>query len=564
MNNNTFHPALLQLLRMRSVARLRCLRRRLAAPRRLVLSLIAAFLAMLWLGNAVVSILYRESADPELLRVWIPFGFALYGLWHLIKAAYRRPDQAIEWSPAERDLLEGGPFTRNQLLSYRLATVLGAATLKAACFAALMVPDLPLPPAGFLGALIALTFLELWRMNVETTACGVDRETYTKLRAGVLVCVATAVVATIVMTLCALPDLDASHQPVALLILKQLGTSVVQLKSTAIGQIACAPFDLFASVVLADHYDGIFAARLVLGVLVVVAMVRLTYRVDRFFQHRSADRECRAYLQHSVIERPVRTPVDAKKHARRLPWPGRNSALAWRQMLGARHYWVSLVIAFSPPAILALIPLIIYRDARLAFMNVYGGIAFYSLLLLPAALRFDFRRDIDRMVLLKSLPVSPFAMVVGQLVAPVVLASVFQLCVLLAAILIRPIEPGYLIIGWLFLIPMNITIFALDNLLFLFFPFRKNQEGLEIFLRTTLTFTAKGLLFAIVLFVVVAWALLVGKIVHQLFPGADVQFGKRLLFSTGIGVMVLAAAATTVRLTVRAFTRFDASQDVPV
>ncbi len=563
MNSSTFHPALVRLLRLRSIARLRRLRRRLSSPRRLVLSTLACLLALLWLGNAITSILFRASADPEMLRRWVPLGFAVYGLWHLVKAAYRRPEQGIEWSPAERDLLEGGPFSRHQLLSYRLATVFGAAVLKAACFTALMVPDLKLRLPGFVGALTALTFLELWRMNVEITACGVGKATYMKLRGGVLLCVAAALFTTITIAVYSLPAVETARLPAVLVILKHLGTSAAQLESTLVGQIICAPFQLFSDVILADHYSGLLALRMALGILAVLAMVGMTYRVDRFFQRRRVEHEQHTYLKTRVGRKPARAATAAARNAGVLPWRGGGVALAWRQLLGARHYWISVLIAFSAPTFLALIPLVVYRDSRLAFMNVFGGLAFYSLLLLPAALRFDFRRDVDRMVLLKSLPMSPRATVVGQLVAPVALASVYQLCVLLAAAVIRPIGPGFVVAGWLLLIPMNISIFALDNLLFLLYPYRQNQEGLEVFLRTTLTFTAKGILFALVLAVMAGWALLAGALVHKLAPGTDARVGTRFLFIAGMGVMVVSAAFMTVRLTIRAFGRFDASQDVP-
>ena len=238
-------------------------------------------------------------------------------------------------------------------------------------------------------------------------------------------------------------------------------------------------------------------------------------------------------------------------------------ALFRRQMLGARHHFISLLIAFSAPALLALIPLFFCRTGHGAFLNVYGGLAFYSLLLLPAALRFDFRRDLDRMLLLKSLPLTSKTTVLGQLAAPVVLASIFQLCVLVVAAWLRPMPMYYLGIGWLMMLPMNLLIFALDNLLFLLYPYRHNQEGLEIFLRTTLTFTAKGILFAVALAAVAAWALAAGWLVRHFGLGRDVHESTRMLFLGGIGLLLAGSALVATRMTIVAYERFDPSQDVP-
>ena len=57
----------------------------------------------------------------------------------------------------------------------------------------------------------------------------------------------------------------------------------------------------------------------------------------------------------------------------------------------------------------------------------------------------------------------------------------------------------------LVMIPLNVLVFGLDNLIYLLYPYRVQQEGLEIFLRTMLTFTGKGLLFAVGLAAMSAW-----------------------------------------------------------
>ena len=49
----------------------------------------------------------------------------------------------------------------------------------------------------------------------------------------------------------------------------------------------------------------------------------------------------------------------------------------------------------------------------------------------------------------------------------------------------------------LVMMPLNVLVFGLDNLIYLLYPYRLQQEGLEIFVRTMLTFTGKGLLFAL-------------------------------------------------------------------
>ncbi len=63
-----FHPATLELLRLQSRGRRRRLWQRFRQKRRLALSVVAAALAVIWLGNAVMTVWLRESASPDTLR----------------------------------------------------------------------------------------------------------------------------------------------------------------------------------------------------------------------------------------------------------------------------------------------------------------------------------------------------------------------------------------------------------------------------------------------------------------------------------------------------------------
>ena len=79
------------------------------------------------------------------------------------------------------------------------------------------------------------------------------------------------------------------------------------------------------------------------------------------------------------------------------PWPG-------RQLVGARRHWGSLLTAMIAPAVFASAPCFVIADPHMALLSTTGTLAFYTFLLLPTALRFDFRRDLDRLATLKGLP----------------------------------------------------------------------------------------------------------------------------------------------------------------
>ena len=177
------HPALRQLLRSQTAAKWRRLRRAFSSRRRGVLAILAASLAVVWCGNVIMSVLLREPTSPERFARLVPTGLFVYAMWHVLKTAFKRPDDAIEWTSAEREFVCAAPFERHELIFYRLASILNATLAKAACFTLLMLPDLRQPLGGLVGMLLALIFLDLLRLIVEITAHGLGTTTYRRFRA---------------------------------------------------------------------------------------------------------------------------------------------------------------------------------------------------------------------------------------------------------------------------------------------------------------------------------------------------------------------------------------------
>jgi hypothetical protein len=237
--------------------------------------------------------------------------------------------------------------------------------------------------------------------------------------------------------------------------------------------------------------------------------------------------------------------------------------LAWRQLLGARRHWGSLLTAMIAPAVLACAPCFVVADPSIAFLATAGTLAFYTFLLLPTALRFDFRRDLDRLATLKGLPITPAAVVIGQTLCPVLLATLFQSAVLALAIVARSLPPQALFIAILVMIPLNALVFSLDNLIYLLYPYRVQQEGLEIFLRTMLTFTGKGLLFTIGLVVVSIWgfaAAIWGRALSNWTGGA---LDASVVFTAGMIVGPSLLAALVLWALCRAYRDMDPIEDLP-
>jgi len=329
------------------------------------------------------------------------------------------------------------------------------------------------------------------------------------------------------------------------------------------------PFQLFGKITVTDTLDIAWAGSAALGLTWVVVLGAVVVRLDGWWASVRATREKAEYP--AKLERDVR-PDDEMQSGRlracssrmsvsvRLPWLGGAGPIAWRQWIGARKHGGSLVVAMALPGILALLPVWVCQDGAQAAVQVSAAVIFYSFLLLPTALKFDFRRDITRMIVLKALPVRSVAVVVGQILTPACLAFVFQATVLSIAMLIRPFSPATLLATLLILVPLNFLIFAIDNLVYLLSPYRLNQEGIEIFLRTTLTFTAKGVIFTVGITATFLSSFAAKRIADQLAGVID----PAMVFVIGNGIMLWLATGLTTLLLARVYDRFDPSQDMPL
>ncbi|HJQ82067.1 MAG TPA: hypothetical protein VJ828_19030, partial [Lacipirellulaceae bacterium] len=300
---------------------------------------------------------------------------------------------------------------------------------------------------------------------------------------------------------------------------------------------AALPFQPFIDLIVAEKVStakiGLAAASFGIVTLLATVVIALYATIAR----RVADRERRNYRitnEHSSDAPSAQNELGEilqtgfAPSLRHVPWWGGAGALMWRQLIGARRCWGSLLTAMIAPAVLACAPCFVIANANIALLATAATLAFYTFLLLPTAVRFDFRRDLDRMAMFKSLPIAPAAAVIGQTIGPVLIATLFQTVVLAFAINARSLPPYYLFFTMLVMLPMNALVFNLENLIFLLYPYRIQQEGLEIFVRTMLTFTGKGLLFALGLGAMTIWG----------FAAADLTRG--LSHWTGIGINAFA------------------------
>jgi hypothetical protein len=312
---------------------------------------------------------------------------------------------------------------------------------------------------------------------------------------------------------------------------------------------------------LTESWTTIDAARLIVSGVVLSAAFFGLIAVDKIFTRR---RRMLERNQFAAIEHGRRTGEgNATGTAKiRLHMPLRIfgiGPLAWRQWQGAKRYRTSLFVAIVVPFLLSCMPAFSGVKGIYLVMNLIGGLAFYSFLLLPTALKFDFRRDVDRLAVLKTLPISPLGVIAGQLATPVLITSIFQAVVLLSSMLVCPFHAGYLFVAAAVLVPFNVFIFGLENLIFIWYPHRMHQEGIQVFLRSILAFTAKSLMFGVTLALTYGWVGASNQIAENMLGDNRAAIG---IFSVGMFTALGIITALTVLLLARSFERIDPSRDL--
>ncbi len=143
------------------------------------------------------------------------------------------------------------------------------------------------------------------------------------------------------------------------------------------------------------------------------------------------------------------------------------------------------------------------------------------------------------------------------------IATLFQFGVLAFAIAARSLPPRQLFTAMLVMIPLNVLVFGLDNLIFLLYPYRMQQEGLEIFLRTILTFTGKGLLFTLGLMAMSAWGLAAAALTHRIAHWTGGATDAHLVFALGMIGGTSSLAAFVLYGVCRTYRNMNPIEDVP-
>jgi hypothetical protein len=252
------------------------------------------------------------------------------------------------------------------------------------------------------------------------------------------------------------------------------------------------------------------------------------------------------------------------------------TALFWKNLVSAGQIF-TLRMAISIALVLVFVFLGVGRgvyssNVFMAMSIVIAVLLFWSVLIGPQVLRQDLRQDLELADVLKSYPIKRWQIVLGELLAPAVMLSVAQWCLLMlgaACLLQPPTRPAPSLVlaitaGAAVLCPMfNLILLLIPNAAVLLFPSwiqigREGPRGVEatgqriIFMLGQLvvfavTLVPAGVMFALAFFLA---GLALGH--TMAIPLASLAAALVLAVEAGFGVMLLG----------RLFEGFDLSVEV--
>ena len=538
------HP-LIVLLKLQLRSSMRRASRSIKTLRGAFFFTLAVVAIILWLGPNLFVVLFAERNGSEAAREIIPLALLTTFVFSVAAADM---DRAIYFTPAEIDFLFPAPFTRQELIAYKLGKTLSGVPLTALCFTVLCLRHVAWWLAAYVGFSLALIFIQLIRMLLVLAGQAMTEENFIKTRKLILFSVALLLVTGLAQTLFPAQQtgpVDLAHG----------------IRQSVSGSVLLAVFDVFALTITADNLNPALIQWGAVATVINLVLCLLIMRLDETSLEISLTKSQKIYERLDRLRRSggiAVTSVPGSVRWRLPQFPRLSGAgpIARRQLTDALRNARGLIGLLFLMAI-SVGPVLLVGSRRGGGAGSLSGGFIWMSVFVPMMFRFDFRRDVDHMDWLKLLPLRPMVIVVGELIAPVLITLGLQILLLsgLAPFVEGPRWP--LLLALLFALPFNVLLFGIENLMFLLFPVRVtaviSMADLQSFGRQMALSLAKVLLLA----PVCALAIILGAVAYS---AADDSW---LAFAIVAWLTLALAAALTVPCVAWAFRRFDLSRDMP-
>ncbi len=452
--------SLLLLSKLRFQAQLRKLRRTLSTPKGFLMALVAVSFFSLTLLPYLLSRNLPRAVPEEHLPVvtWFMHPAALFAFWvfSLVGSHFKSP---IAFSMPEVEFLFPGPFTRHELLIFKLAVSM----LGTLGFAILMPLVLPMVwgPAALVGIWLALTFMQ-WSTILLTLGASWLGTRYRLV-------LALVVLVFVSLTGLSLWNAGALDQNLS------LHQQLLAVEGSWAVRAALAPFAVFSRVMTSESLPELSAFALPAAAMNLLAAVAIL-ALDRVFLEASLEASQRRYEIMERLKRSGGLPTVAGRSRPRMgltTFPRLHGAgtIAWRQSLemfrSSGRMLLALPAAIIPMAVLATL------SSRRSGMPPEALVIAITLMIgfmITTMMQLGLRNDLDHVDVIKSLPISPSMIVWGSIGASILYITLVQAAAVLAILaVLRQWVPSA---AWALALalPINVLTVGIDSALVLLFP----------------------------------------------------------------------------------------------
>ena len=520
----------LLILRLRGGLRQRLLQ--LASLRGLLFTI--AFGAIIWFlvtsnGSSDTRFLGPAVLDRQAMSAQIMTFMPLSMLGLSLLTVLMTTGPTFHFSPNEINFLFTGPFRRRDLILYKFCAYVAGVTLTSLFITLIAPPQTGSALSVFFASLLTLVFVQLNSAVIGMAGNAVEGSRFAKLRWPATALLG-AIGAATVLYAWVMPD-------------RGIIDLLSEFRHSWIGSIILIPYIVFAKLFVASSVSQLALWALV-AVVINAALLHAVILLDARTTDRSLAENARLSNRWDRIKQggsfwaTQRTEV---RSLRRAPIAGGLGAIAWRQVLNALRNSYKLFIIFVglaaciPPISSALGAPV--TDLQ-TLMIVYVFIAF----ILPRNLICDFRGDLSRMEIYKTLPIAPWRICAGQLVVQVLLAYVIALTIIASALVFEDsVTTKAALILAAFALPLTFLIYAVENTVHLLFPTKLVAMGradFEFLGRSIVEFIAK----TIFVFASMAASGAVGLVTFKMMGATLVLTGvASWLTLTLIGLLTLVA-----------------------
>lgn len=521
-----------------------------------LLTIISLILILSWVTMTCGGMAFStttESAGAETLEKidrWAPFALLAYAALVVGTSSGTAP---IAFTPAEIQFLFSAPFTRRQLLTYKLVNqfLLSLPICIFMTFGLRRVAGST--PRAFVTAFLAFTFLQLFALAVSFVAATLGAIAYSRTRKVVLF-------ALVVALAWAAGQALRRNEPA-----EDMLETLQRVEQSQILQWIVTPFRWYVRVLTARRVWPDFVQWAGICFAINAGLAGLTYLLDASYLESSAVASEKRYEKLARM-RSSGTLGGASVRAGKvkfglpmLPWLGGAGPLVWRQLTAVSRSYRAFTVLLIAGAIGGIGPVVATAsDERGAEVLPWmlAGMGLFMSLMLSQFFAYDFRADVDRIEVLKTLPIFAWRVVAGQLVVPVLMSSAFQV-LLVGLIYVFLGHVGYMLLAVvLFAPPVNLLLTGVENCLFLLFPTRLVQT-------TPGDFSQAGRQFLVMMAKMLALWLGIG--IPALAGLAAFWIAGQSWIAAGVTAWLVAAALSLAPLpfVAMAFRNFDVARDTP-